>query len=328
MFSGIPKELQIIIFATIISCAIALLLGIVLIPALKIFKFGQSIREDGPQSHQKKSGIPTMGGIMFILSTVITTLIVVPNITSAVIIVIINTVGFGLIGLLDDILKIKRKKNLGLRAYQKLIGQIIFAFILSYYAYTNSNIGSAIHIPFTNIMFDLGIWYIPFIMFAVVAIVNGTNLTDGLDGLSSSVTIIIGLFFVIVTYGLHMTDLAVFSAAFVGGLLGFLRYNSHPAQVFMGDTGSLALGGAVSALVILLKMPLILLIVGVIYVAESLSVVLQVGYFKLTGGKRLFKMAPLHHHFELKGWHETKIVAIFSIVTSICCLLGLLAISF
>lgn len=328
MQSGIPAEMQITIYATIVSCIIVLLSGVVVIPALKAFKFGQSIREEGPQSHLKKSGIPTMGGLMFIASTIITVLIVSPKITGAVIVAITTTVGYGLIGLLDDTLKIKRKKNLGLRAYQKLIGQITFAFILVYYAYTNSNIGSAIHIPYTNIMFDLGIWYIPFMMFAVVAVVNGVNLTDGLDGLSSSVTLIIGVFFVIVTYGLHMTDLSILCGALVGGLLGFLRYNSYPAQVFMGDTGSLALGGAVSSIIILLKTPLIILIVGIIYVLEALSDVLQVGYFKLTGGKRLFKMAPLHHHFELSGWHETKVVAVFSIITVIFCLLGFLAISF
>ena len=325
---GIPAQMQITIYATIVSCIIVLLLGIVVIPALRTFKFGQSIREEGPQSHLKKSGIPTMGGIMFIASTLITVLIVSPQITGAVIVAITTTVGYGLIGLLDDTLKIKRKKNLGLRAYQKLIGQITFAFILVYYAYTNSNIGSLVHIPYTNIMFDLGVWYIPFMMFMVVAVVNGANLTDGLDGLSSSVTLIIGVFFVIVTYGLGMTDLSIFCGALVGGLLGFLRYNSHPAQVFMGDTGSLALGGAVSAIAVLLKMPFIIVIIGIIYVLESLSVVLQVGYFKLTGGKRLFKMAPLHHHFELCGWHETKVVAVFSIVTAIFSLLGFLAISF
>lgn len=328
MQSGIPAEMQITIYATIVSCVIVLLLGIVVIPALKTFKFGQSIREEGPQSHLKKSGIPTMGGIMFIAGTIITVLVVSPKITGAVIVAITTTLGYGLIGLLDDTLKIKRKKNLGLRAYQKLIGQIIFAFILVYYAYTNSNIGSAIHIPYTNIMFDLGIWYIPFMIFVVVAVVNGANLTDGLDGLLSSVTLIIGVFFVIVTYGLGMTDLSIFCGALVGGLLGFLRYNSHPAQVFMGDTGSLAIGGAVSAMAVLLKMPFIIVIIGIIYVLESLSDVLQVGYFKLTGGKRLFRMAPLHHHFELSGWHETKVVAVFSIITAIFCLLGFLAISF
>jgi phospho-N-acetylmuramoyl-pentapeptide-transferase len=328
MHIGIPAEMQITIYATIVSCVIVLLLGIIVIPALKTFKFGQSIREEGPKSHLKKSGIPTMGGIMFIISTAITVIIVSPKMTGAAIDAVITTVGFGLIGFVDDILKIKRKKNLGLKAYQKLIGQIAFAFILVYFAYTNGNIGSGIHIPYTNIMFDLGIWYIPFMIFVVVAIVNGVNLTDGLDGLASSVTIIVGVFFVIVTYGLHMTDLSIFCGALVGGLLGFLKYNSYPAQVFMGDTGSLALGGAISAMAVLLKMPFIIVIVGIIYVVENLSVVLQVGYFKLTGGKRLFKMAPLHHHFELKGWHETKVVAVFSIITAIFCLLGLLAISF
>ena len=328
MHIGIPANMQITIYATIVSCVIVLLLGIVVIPALRVFKFGQSIREEGPQSHLKKSGTPTMGGIMFILSTAITVIIVSPKMTGPAIVAIITTLGFGIIGFLDDTLKIKRKKNLGLRAYQKLIGQIAFAFILVYFAYTNSNIGSAIHIPYTNIMFDLGIWYIPFMIFVIVAVVNGVNLTDGLDGLASSVTLIIGVFFVLVTYALQMTDLSIFCGALVGGLLGFLRYNSYPAQVMMGDTGSLALGGAVSAMAVLLKMPFIIVIIGIIYVIETLSVTLQVGYFKLTRGKRLFKMAPIHHHFELKGWHETKVVAVFSIITAIFCLLGFLAISF
>jgi phospho-N-acetylmuramoyl-pentapeptide-transferase len=273
----------------------------------------------------KKAGTPTMGGIMFILSTAITVFVVSPRITGSALVAVITTVGFGLIGLLDDALKIKRKMNLGLRAYQKLLGQITFAFILTYFAYTN--IGSTVLIPYTSIMFDLGIWYIPFMIFVILCITNGANLTDGLDGLASSVTLIIGVFFVIVTYGLKMTDLSIFCGALVGGLLGFLRYNSHPAQVFMGDTGSLALGGAISALAVLLKMPFIILIVGIIYAIEVITVVLQVAYFKATGGKRLFKMSPLHNHFELSGWHETKIVALFCIITTIFCLVGFLAIS-
>ena len=176
-------------------------------------------------------------------------------------------------------------------------------------------------------MLDFGIWYIPFMIFAVVAITNGVNLTDGLDGLASGVTVIISVFFAVVAYSLGSSDLSIFCGALVGSLLGFLKYNSYPAEVFMGDTGSLALGGAISAIAILLKMPLIILIVGIIYVAEVLSVVIQVVSFQLTG-KRVFKMAPLHHHFEHTGWHETKIVSWFSIITAVFCLIGFLAISF
>jgi phospho-N-acetylmuramoyl-pentapeptide-transferase len=319
--------MKVTIYSAVVSFIIVLLLGPIFIPLLKRFKFGQSIREDGPQSHLKKTGTPTMGGIMFILSMMVTTLVVAPKISGTLIVVLITTVGFGFIGFLDDTLKIKRKHNLGLKAWQKLIGQIILAFILVYYAYCSKDIGSSIHIPFTSTMLDFGIWYIPFMIFAVVAITNGVNLTDGLDGLASGVTVIISVFFAVVAYSLGSGDLSIFCGALVGSLLGFLKYNSYPAEVFMGDTGSLALGGAISAIAILLKMPLIILIVGIIYVAEVLSVVIQVGSFQLTG-KRVFKMAPLHHHFEHTGWHETKIVSWFSIITAVFCLIGFLAISF
>jgi phospho-N-acetylmuramoyl-pentapeptide-transferase len=304
-----------------------LLLGPIVIPALKRFKFGQNIREDGPKSHIKKSGTPVMGGIMFIIAIVITSLVIAPTITGILIVAIVTTVGYGVIGFLDDTLKIKRKRNLGLRAYQKLIGQIVLAFILSYFAYVNKDIGSLIHIPFTSNMIDLGVWYIPFMIFTIVSTVNGVNLTDGLDGLASGVTVIISVFFAVAAYSIGNNDLSIFCGALVGSLLGFLKYNSYPAQVFMGDTGSLALGGAISALAVLMKMPFIILIVGAIYVAEDLSVAIQVISYKLTG-KRVFRMAPLHHHFEQTGWHETKIVSWFCIFTAIFCLIGFLAISF
>lgn len=319
--------MELTIFATILSFIIVLLIGPLVIPMLKKFKFGQSIREEGPQSHLKKAGTPTMGGLMFIISLIITIFTLSPKMSSALWIALITTVGYGIIGLLDDSLKIIRKKNLGLRAYQKLIGQITFAIILSVYAYYSSDIGSMVHIPYTQKFINLGIFYIPFMVFVVVGATNAVNLTDGLDGLASSVTLIVIVFFAIVTYGLKRNDLSLFCGALAGGLLGFLKYNAYPAQVFMGDTGSLALGGAVSALAILLKMPFILAIVGLIYVIEALSVIIQVISFKLTG-KRVFKMAPLHHHYEQLGWHETKIVAWFSIFTAILCLIGFLAISF
>lgn len=319
--------MNIIIYATIAAFLIVLLLGPIVIPALKKFKFGQSIREDGPQNHLKKAGTPTMGGIMFIISIVITTILVVPKLTMPLLIALLTMLGYGFIGFVDDTLKIKRKKNLGLRAYQKLLGQLLFALILSYYAYISKDIGSAVHIPFTNKMADLGIWYIPFMIFVILGATNGVNLTDGLDGLASGVTVIVGVFFTVVTYALKKTDLAIFCGAITGSLLGFLKYNAYPAQVFMGDTGSLALGGAISALAVLLKMPFILAIVGGIYVLEVLSDIIQVTSFKLTG-KRVFRMAPLHHHFEQGGWHETKVVAWFCIFTAILCLIGFLAISY
>jgi phospho-N-acetylmuramoyl-pentapeptide-transferase len=319
--------MRITIYSAVVSFIMVLLLGPIVIPALKRFKFGQNIREEGPKSHIKKSGTPVMGGIMFIVAIVITSLVITPKVTGILMVAIITTIGYGFIGFLDDTLKIKRKKNLGLRAYQKLIGQIILAFILSYFAYVSKDIGSLVHIPFTSSMVDLGVWYIPFMIFTIVSTVNGVNLTDGLDGLASGVTVIISVFFAVVAYSIGNNDLSIFCGALVGSLLGFLKYNSYPAQVFMGDTGSLALGGAISALAVLMKMPFIILIVGAIYVAEDLSVVIQVTSFKLTG-KRVFRMSPLHHHFEQTGWHETKIVSWFCIFTAIFCLIGFLAISF
>lgn len=319
--------MKVTIYAAVIAFAVVLLLGPLIIPILKKFKFGQSIREDGPKSHLVKSGTPTMGGTIFTIAIIITTIVVSQRISGTVIIALFTTAGFGIIGFLDDSLKIKRKKNLGLRAYQKLAGQLILAFILVFYAYSSNSIGSTIHIPFTNHMIDFGIWYIPFMIFFVTCTTNGVNLTDGLDGLASGVTTIISVFFAVVAYSFGDHDLSIFCGALTGSLLGFLKFNSYPAEVFMGDTGSLALGGAISAIAILLKMPFIILIVGAIYAAEVVSVVLQVGSFKLTG-KRIFKMAPLHHHFEQLGWHETKIVAWFCIFTAVFCLIGFLAISF
>lgn len=317
--------MSVTIYSAIVSFVMVLLLGPIIIPLLKRFKFGQSIRADGPKSHLIKSGTPTMGGIMFILTIIITTIVIAQKISGTLAVAIITTLGYGLIGFIDDALKIKRKRNLGLRAYQKLFGQIVLAFILSYFAYVNKDIGSAVHIPFANSTFDFGIWYIPFMIFVIVCTTNGVNLTDGLDGLASGVTLIISVFFAVVAYSLNNGDLSIFCGALVGSLLGFLKYNSYPAEVFMGDTGSLALGGAISAIAVLLKMPFIIVIVGAIYVAEVLSVVIQVGSYKLTG-KRVFKMAPLHHHFEQLGWHETKIVSLFCIFTAMFCLIGFLAI--
>ncbi|MEG2891778.1 MAG: phospho-N-acetylmuramoyl-pentapeptide-transferase [Clostridium sp.] len=317
--------MQITILSAVVAFIMVLLLGPLVIPALKKFKFGQSIREEGPESHQVKAGTPTMGGVMFIIAILITSIVVYRGLTGALTVALVTTLGFGIIGLLDDSLKIIRKKNLGLRAYQKLIGQVTFALILTIFAY--KTIGSDIHIPFTSKFIDLGWFYIPFMVFVIVGATNAVNLTDGLDGLASGVTLIIGVFFAVVTFGLGKGDLSVFCGALAGGLLGFLRYNSYPAQVFMGDTGSLALGGAISALAVLLKMPFILIIVGLVYVVEVLSVIIQVTSFKLTG-KRVFKMSPIHHHFEYIGWHETKIVSMFCIITAICCLIGFLAISF
>ncbi len=309
----------------IISFVITLILGALLIPFLRRLKIGQSIRKEGPKSHFKKSGTPTIGGLIFLIALVIT-ILTSGVINNDLIILLTATLGFGLIGFIDDFIKVVLKRNLGLRAYQKLIMQIILAVILAIYQSNTSIAGTEIIVPFLNTTFDLGYLYIPFIAFVVVGTVNSVNLTDGLDGLASGVTLIVMAFFSLVAIKVGSESVAIFSAALVGGCLGFLRYNSHPAKVIMGDTGSLALGGAVVSSAIILNLPLILPIVGGIYFAETLSVIIQVTSYKLTG-KRVFRMSPLHHHYEEKGWHETKVVIVFWIATVILCLIGLLSIS-
>ncbi|MTI49045.1 phospho-N-acetylmuramoyl-pentapeptide-transferase [Sporosalibacterium faouarense] len=317
-------EYKDIIRIIVIAFFITLLLGPLVIPLLRRLKAGQSIREEGPKSHFKKGGTPVMGGIMFIAALLLTTL------TSGVlnndmIVLLLSTIGFGLIGFIDDFIKVVLKRNLGLRAYQKLFLQIVLAVILAFYQSSTSLMGTKLLIPFINTTIDLGFLYIPFISFVVVAVVNSVNLTDGLDGLASGVTLIVMVFFSIVAIQAGNDSVAIFSAALVGGLLGFLRYNVHPAKVFMGDTGSLALGGAVAAAAILLNLSLIIPIVGGIYFAEALSVIIQVTSYKLTG-KRVFRMSPLHHHYEEKGWKETKVVAVFWTITFVLCLVGLFAV--
>lgn len=310
-----------------ISFIIALLLGPLTIPLLKKLNVGQSIREEGPKSHIKKSGTPTMGGIIFLIAAIITSL------TSGIInkdlsVLIFSTLGFGLIGFIDDFIKVVLKRNLGLRAYQKLLAQILIAVLLVLYQTNTASQGTEIIVPFLNNFYlDLGVLYLPFIIFVVVGTVNSVNLTDGLDGLATGITLIILAFFSLVALKMGYGAVTVFSAALAGGCLGFLKYNSYPAKVFMGDTGSLALGGGVAAIAIILKLPLILPIVGGVYFAETLSVILQVLSFKLTG-KRIFKMSPLHHHFELSGWKETKVVIIFWSVTVLLCLFGLLSLNY
>ena len=307
-----------------VAFLITLILGPLIIPLLKRLKVGQSIREEGPESHYKKSGTPTMGGLIMILALLITVL------TSGLmnkdmVVLIIATLGFGLIGFIDDFIKVVLKRSLGLRAYQKLIGQIILAVILAVYQSRISIIGTELIVPFLNTNIDLGILYIPFVAFVTVAVVNSANLTDGLDGLASGVTLIILSFFSLVALNMQMPSVAMFAAALAGACLGFLRYNSYPAKVFMGDTGSMALGGAVAGISILLNLSLIIPIVCGIYFAEAISVIIQVISFKLFG-KRVFLMSPLHHHFEYKGWKETKIVVVFWSVTLILCLVGIYSI--
>jgi phospho-N-acetylmuramoyl-pentapeptide-transferase len=314
----------VLIYSVLISFLISTLLGPLAIPMLHRLKFGQNIREDGPKSHQKKAGTPTIGGIIFIVASIISMFFIIRDPWDEAMIALYAFIAFGFIGFLDDILKIIHKKNLGLRAYQKMVLLLIISTTLAVYAYMNPNIGSRIIIPFMKTTIDLGIWYIPFIVVFFTATTNAVNLTDGLDGLATSITLLVMTFFAVVSYGMNHYSLAIFCAVVAGSLLGFLRYNAFPARVFMGDTGSLALGGALAAIAMLLRNPIIIIIVGGIYVIETLSVILQVASFKLTG-KRIFKMAPIHHHFEMKGWVEPKIVSIFSIITVILCLIAFLS---
>ncbi|MBP1743713.1 MAG: phospho-N-acetylmuramoyl-pentapeptide-transferase [Firmicutes bacterium] len=314
-----------IIISTLAAFFAAILAGPVFIPLLRKFKFGQSIREEGPQSHLKKAGTPTMGGVIFIVSSLLVTAFAVRNPGDEAMIAMYALIAFGIIGAMDDSLKILRKKNLGLRAYQKMILLLAVSGIFGYYAANNSSIGTAVIIPFAGTTLELGIWYMPFIIFYFVSVTNAVNLTDGLDGLATTVTLVVMAFLTVVSFAMGHYTLAIFCAVVAGSLLGFLKFNAFPAQVFMGDTGSLALGGAVAAVAMILKLPLIILIAGAVYVLEALSVVLQVSSFKLTK-KRIFKMAPIHHHFELSGWHETKVVSMFSIATAVLCLIALLAV--
>jgi phospho-N-acetylmuramoyl-pentapeptide-transferase len=313
-----------IVYSVLISFFISLILGPILIPLLHKLKFGQNIREEGPKSHKKKAGTPTMGGLIFIISSFIAMAILIRKPSDEAMIALYAFIAFGLIGAIDDGLKIIHKKNLGLKAAEKMVFLIIVSGALGYYAATNPRIGTHILIPFTQISFDLGMWYIPFVVLYYTATTNAVNLTDGLDGLATSVTLLVMTFFALISFGLGHYTLSIFCGVIAGSLLGFLRYNAFPAQVFMGDTGSLALGGAIAAVAMILKLPLLVIIVGGIYAIETLSVIIQVGYFKLTK-KRVFKMSPIHHHFELSGWHETKIVSVFSIITVILCLVAFLS---
>ncbi len=308
-----------IVMAIVISFIVASILGPIIIPLLHKLKFGQNIRQEGPKSHLKKAGTPTIGGLIFIFATIITMFIMVGNPTDEAMIALYSFVGFGFVGFLDDLLKIIKKKNEGLTSGQKMILLLIVSGFLTWYAY--KYIGTSINIPFLNGQINFGLFYIPFVIFYFAGVTNAVNLTDGLDGLATSVTVLVTTFLGIISYNLGHISLAIFCVALAGALLAFLRFNAFPARVFMGDTGSLALGGAVAMVALILKMPLILVLIGIIYVIETLSVILQVASFKLTG-KRIFKMAPIHHHFEQLGWSETKIVSVFSIITVVFCFIA------
>ena len=317
------------IIPVLLSFSISVILCPLVIPFLKRLKFGQYVRDDGPRSHLKKAGTPTMGGLVILISVVVTSVLYLEG-NPEILPVLFATVGFGLIGFLDDYIKIVMRRSMGLRAWQKFTLQLIVTAIFAYYYLEKLHYEPQMLIPFTGGLeagryVQLPVWcFILFLFFVMVGTVNGTNFTDGLDGLASSVTLLVAVFFTVVAIGTKST-VAPVSSAVAGALMGFLVFNVHPARVFMGDTGSLALGGFVSSAALILKMPLFILVVGIIYLAEVLSVILQVGYYKLTGGKRIFKMAPVHHHFEQCGWSETKVVAVFSIVTALFCLIALAA---
>lgn len=317
------------VIPVLLSFPISIILCPVVIPFLKRLKFGQYVREDGPRSHLKKAGTPTMGGLIILISVAVTSSLYLRDYPE-ILPILFSTVGFGLIGFLDDYIKVVMRRSLGLRAWQKLVLQFGVTVIFAYYYTEQLHYEMQMLIPFTGgiatgryISLPIGL-FLPFLFFVMVGTVNGTNFTDGLDGLASSVTLLVAVFFTVVAIGTGSTAAPV-CAAVAGALMGFLVFNVYPASVFMGDTGSLALGGFVASTALLLKMPLYILIVGAIYLIEVLSVILQVGYFKITHGKRIFKMAPIHHHFEQSGWSETKVVAVFSIVTALFCLIALAA---
>ena len=314
-----------VVIPVLISFALSVIMGPFVIPFLRRLKMGQTERVDGVQSHLKKAGTPTMGGVMILGSVVITSLFYVRDYPK-IIPVLFLTVGFGLIGFLDDYLKVVMKRSDGLFPKQKMALQIVVTAIFAYYVVKIAKIPLTMLIPFScGKYLDIGWFAVPLLFIAVIGTVNGTNFTDGLDGLASSVTVLVATFFTVVAVGTK-SGIEPITCAVVGALLGFLLFNVYPASVFMGDTGSLALGGFVAGAAYMMQMPLFIIIVGLIYLVEVASVIIQVTYFKKTGGKLIFKMAPIHHHFELCGWSETRVVAVFSIITAILCLIALMGV--
>ena len=314
-----------LIIPVLISFGFSAILGLVIVPLLRRLKIGQTEREEGVETHLKKVGTPTMGGIIFLLSIVITSVFYIKE-HPKVLPILFLMLGFGLVGFLDDYLKVVKKRSDGLFPRQKLLLQIIITGIFAFFIIESLGISLSMRIPFMEgIYLDFGTFNIPLLFVVVIGTVNGVNFTDGLDGLASSVTILVAVFFAVVAFGIK-SGIEPIACIVLGSLLGFLLFNVYPAKVIMGDTGSLALGGFVVGSAYMLQMPLFILIIGLVYLVEVLSVMIQVLYFKKTKGKRFFKMAPIHHHFELCGWSETKIVGVFSIITAILCLIGLLAI--
>jgi phospho-N-acetylmuramoyl-pentapeptide-transferase len=319
-----PISVQVVAFIS--AFTLAVIVGIIIIPMLKRFKFGQTVRDDGPSTHLAKTGTPTMGGLIFLIPITLISAILSFNYHEIIVLVIV-TLGFGAVGFIDDFIKISKKRKDGLYWDQKMIALLVVAVTFVIYAMEKGILNTEIIVPFMGVdyTFNLPIWFfVPFTILVLISTTNAVNLTDGIDGLAAGVTLIVMVFFTIVAMTRSEWDyIKIFSSIVAGGCLGFLAFNIHPAKVFMGDTGSLAFGGAVGAVSILMQMPWILLIAGIIYVIEALSVLIQVGYFKYKG-KRVFKMAPIHHHFELSGWEETKVVTVFWIITLISCFIGML----
>lgn len=313
-----------VVITALIACVLTLGVGYLLLPLLRALKAGQSIRQEGPTWHNSKAGTPMMGGLMFIIALVLCLLVSIPGMKDFSVFYVLGlALCFGLVGFLDDFFKAKYKRNLGLTSIQKALLQMAVSALYLYLLWKQGILISSVTIPFVDVSFSLHpLLYIFFAMFVMVGCVNAVNLTDGVDGLCGSVTVPVMVFFTAAAVLNGKFDLALMPASLVGGLIAYLFYNWHPAKVFMGDTGSLFLGGAICGLAFALNMPLILVLVGFVYIMETLSVILQVGYFKLTHGKRLFKMSPIHHHFEMCGWKEVKICLIFSLVSVVMCVLA------
>ncbi|MCI5954171.1 MAG: phospho-N-acetylmuramoyl-pentapeptide-transferase [Lachnospiraceae bacterium] len=315
---------KVCILSVLISFCLSAALAPVLIPWLRRLKIGQTVREDGPAAHLRKNGTPTMGGVIILVSVTATTLIFLKDYPECVPILFL-TLGFGLLGFLDDYIKVVCRRSMGLSPLQKMLGQIAITGVFAYYLLNYTDVCLAMKVPFlSDVFWNFGGWNLPILFFVVLGTVNGVNFTDGLDGLAGSVTLMVAVFFSVVAVGVE-SGIEPVTCSVAGALLGFLLFNVYPASVFMGDTGSLALGGFVAACGYMLQMPLYIAIVGVVYLAEVVSVILQVTYFRCSGGKRLLRMAPLHHHFELCGWSETRIMTLFTIVTALLCLVGFLA---
>ena len=323
--SFLPESMTLALTPAAIAFGISVILCPFFIPLFKRFHIGQQVRTDGPKEHLKKSGTPTMGGIVILLSVLLTSLFYItccPELAPVLFVML----AFGVIGFLDDTIKIFRKRSLGLTSLQKLLLEVGVTAIFASYMSVNG-FATKVLLPFTGgleegIYLELGGWFGPLLFFGMLGCVNGANFTDGIDGLASGVTFLIAVFLSVVSVG-REHGITPIVCAVSGALLGFLVYNMYPARVFMGDTGSLALGGFVAASAFLLQIPLFLVMIGIVYLAEVFSVILQVAVFKLCHGKRLFKMAPIHHHFELCGWQEPKITAVFTILTAACCILAL-----